>query len=105
MLTSHVYFELSVPIEPRSKVCSETTYLVIPTGKIICINYISIALKNFCRYITRYNVKDSTRHIILGTQQFKPSEFGGQINLSMDNAWGIIRCIVEIIRSDNRAST
>jgi hypothetical protein len=31
-------------------------------------------------YITRYNVKDSSRHIILGTQQFKPSEFGAQVN-------------------------
>lgn len=49
-------------------------------------------------YITRYNVKDSTRHIILGTQQFKPSEFGAQINLSMDNAWGIVRCLVDLIR-------
>jgi len=31
------------------------------------------------RYITRYNVKDSSRHIILGTQQFKPSGFGAQV--------------------------
>lgn len=40
-------------------------------------------------------MKDSLRHVILGTQQFKPSEFAAQINLSMDNAWGIIRCIVD----------
>ena len=31
-------------------------------------------------YVTRYNVKDSSRHVILGTQQFKPIEFGQQIN-------------------------
>ena len=49
-------------------------------------------------YITRYNVKDSTRHIILGTQHFKPAEFAAQINLSMDNAWGIVRCLIDIIR-------
>jgi len=49
-------------------------------------------------YVTRYNVKDSSRHIILGTQQFKPVEFGQQINLSMDNAWGIVRCVLDIIR-------
>jgi len=48
-------------------------------------------------YITRYNVKDSSRHIILGTQQFKPIEFGQQINLSMDNAWGIVRCVIDIV--------
>ena len=51
------------------------------------------------RYITRFNVKDSARHIILGTQQFKPSEFAAQINLSMDNAWGIVRCIIDLVRA------
>ena len=50
------------------------------------------------RYITRYQVKDSSRHVILGVQQFKPAEFGAQINLSMDNAWGIVRCIVDLVR-------
>ena len=48
-------------------------------------------------YVTRYSVKDSSRHIILGTQQFKPLEFGLQINLNMDNAWGIVRCVLDII--------
>ena len=46
-------------------------------------------------YVTRYNVKDSSRHVILGTQQFKPIEFGQQINLSMDNAWGIVRLVIQ----------
>ena len=45
----------------------------------------------------RYSVKDSSRHVILGTQQFKPVEFGSQINLNMDNAWGVVRCILDII--------
>jgi len=48
-------------------------------------------------YATRYNVKDSGRHVILGTQQFKPVEFAQQINLSMDNAWGVVRCVLDII--------
>jgi len=48
-------------------------------------------------YVTRYSVKDSSRHVILGTQQFKPVEFGSQINLNMDNAWGIVRCILDLI--------
>merc|ERR1711981_378088 len=48
-------------------------------------------------YVTRYNVKDSSRHVILGTQQFKPIEFGQQINLSMDNAWGIVRCVLDLV--------
>lgn len=46
-------------------------------------------------YITRFNMKDSSRHVILGTQQFKPNEFASQINLSMDNCWGIVRCIID----------
>ena len=38
----------------------------------------------------------TARHVILGTQQFKPNEFTNQINLNMENAWGILRCIVDI---------
>lgn len=47
-------------------------------------------------YVSRAHVRDSSRHVILGTQQFKPQEFATQINLSMDNAWGILRCIIDI---------
>nr|XP_020643284.1 eukaryotic translation initiation factor 3 subunit D [Pogona vitticeps] len=47
-------------------------------------------------YVSRYHVKDSSRHVILGTQQFKPNEFASQINLSMENAWGILRCVIDI---------
>jgi len=47
-------------------------------------------------YVSRVNMKDSAKHVILGTEQFKPSEFAGQINLNMDNAWGILRCIIDI---------
>merc|ERR1711981_530021 len=50
-------------------------------------------------YITRFNMKDSSRHVILGTQQFKPSEFAAQINLSMDNCLGIVRCIIDQVMS------
>ncbi|KAF7665598.1 hypothetical protein LDENG_00135590 [Lucifuga dentata] len=49
-------------------------------------------------YVSRYHVKDSARHVILGTQQFKPNEFASQINLSMENAWGILRCVIDICR-------
>lgn len=47
-------------------------------------------------YVSRAQVRDNSRHVILGTQQFKPHEFAAQINLSMDNAWGILRCIIDI---------
>ncbi|GFS41868.1 eukaryotic translation initiation factor 3 subunit D [Nephila pilipes] len=46
-------------------------------------------------YVSRVHVRDSAKHAILGTQQFKPKEFADQINLNMDNAWGILRCIID----------
>merc|ERR1719193_932695 len=46
-------------------------------------------------YVSRASPRDSTRHVILGTHQFKPSEFANQLNLNLDNAWGILRCIVD----------
>ena len=46
-------------------------------------------------YVSRQHVKDTSKHVILGTQQFKPNEFAAQINLNMDNAWGILRCVVD----------
>lgn len=48
------------------------------------------------RYVSRLHVRDSSKHVILGTQQYKPNEFATQINLNMDNAWGILRCIIDI---------
>jgi len=47
-------------------------------------------------YVSRAVVRDSSKHVILGTQQYKPNEFATQINLNMDNAWGILRCIIDI---------
>ena len=46
-------------------------------------------------------MKDSSRHVILGTQHFKPTEFAAQINLNMDNAWGIVRCIIDLVRKQD----
>lgn len=47
-------------------------------------------------YVSRVHLRDSTKHAILGTQQYKPAEFAQQINLNMDNAWGILRCIIDM---------
>ncbi|UXI14826.1 Serine/threonine-protein kinase [Sarcoptes scabiei] len=46
-------------------------------------------------YVSRVHFRDSTKHSILGTQQFRPREFADQINLNLDNAWGILRCIID----------
>ena len=47
------------------------------------------------RYVSRVNYLDSSKHTVLGTQQFRPKEFANQIALGMDNAWGILRCIID----------
>lgn len=46
-------------------------------------------------YVSRIHFRDSSKHAILGTQQFKPLEFAGQTNLNLDNAWGVLRCIID----------
>ena len=43
-----------------------------------------------------YHVKDSSCHVILGTQQFKPNEFANQMNPHVENAWGILCCVIDI---------
>ncbi|XP_059475944.1 eukaryotic translation initiation factor 3 subunit D isoform X1 [Neocloeon triangulifer] len=50
-------------------------------------------------YVSRAHVRDASKHVILGTQQYKPTEFATQITLNMDNAWGILRCIIDICKS------
>jgi len=49
-------------------------------------------------YVSRHNMRDSSGHVILGTEQFQPGDFAKQINLNMDNAWGILRCVIDICR-------
>uniref|UniRef100_T1J6Y3 Eukaryotic translation initiation factor 3 subunit D n=1 Tax=Strigamia maritima TaxID=126957 RepID=T1J6Y3_STRMM len=47
-------------------------------------------------YVSRVHVCDTSKHVLLGTQQFKPHEFANQINLSMENMWGILRCLIDM---------
>ena len=50
------------------------------------------------RFVSRAMPRDTRNHVILGLQQFKPTEFAQQMNLNMENAWGILRCILDIIK-------
>lgn len=50
-------------------------------------------------YVSRQNFKDSTKHVILGVQNFKPQEFATQMALNMDNAWGIVRALIDFFMS------
>ncbi|KAI8971817.1 eukaryotic translation initiation factor 3 subunit D [Mycotypha africana] len=47
-------------------------------------------------YVARYNSKENTRHVILGTQAYKPRDFATQMNLSLANGWGIVKAVVDM---------
>lgn len=51
-------------------------------------------------FVSRANPRATDNHLILGMQQFKPEEFAGQIAQNMDNAWGIVRCIVDMLNKE-----
>ncbi|EFN52468.1 hypothetical protein CHLNCDRAFT_32503 [Chlorella variabilis] len=47
-------------------------------------------------YVTRALPRDNRNHLILGTQAVKPRDFAMQMNLNMDNCWGIISGLVNL---------
>lgn len=40
--------------------------------------------------------KVNTRHVILGTQAYKPRDFAAQMNLSLQNGWGIVKAVADM---------
>jgi translation initiation factor 3 subunit D len=40
---------------------------------------------------------DNEHHTVLGTHVFKPAEFAQQINLNMQNCWGILKHLIELV--------
>ncbi|CAK0760799.1 hypothetical protein CVIRNUC_002801 [Coccomyxa viridis] len=47
-------------------------------------------------YVSRVHMRDNFHHAVLGTQVMKPKDFAQQINLNMDNCWGIVRALVDL---------
>lgn len=47
-------------------------------------------------FVSRATPKDNNRHVILGVVGFKPREFANQMNLNLNNGWGIVRTIVDM---------
>lgn len=41
--------------------------------------------------------KDNANHVILGTQTSKPKDLAGQMSLSPDHCWGIVRALVDML--------
>ncbi|KAI9146065.1 eukaryotic translation initiation factor 3 subunit D [Paraphysoderma sedebokerense] len=46
-------------------------------------------------FVSRVNFRELSRHSILGTQSMKPQDLATQMNLSFNNAWGILRALVD----------
>ena len=42
-------------------------------------------------YVSRVHPKDHYNHTMLTIQGYKPKEFAGQINLNVNNMWGILK--------------
>ncbi|KAF8530896.1 translation initiation factor eIF-3, subunit D [Gautieria morchelliformis] len=47
-------------------------------------------------YVSRANPKDKWRHVILSTVTLRPSDFAGQLNVSLANGWGIVRTVTDL---------
>lgn len=48
------------------------------------------------RFVSRINPRDPSQHSVLGTQQYRPQEFATNINLNLDNAWGVLYYIIRV---------
>lgn len=50
-------------------------------------------------YVSRAHPKDAAAHVILATQTHKPRDFATQINLNINNMWGILKTVVDICKA------
>ncbi|KAJ5114370.1 hypothetical protein NUU61_000129 [Penicillium alfredii] len=50
-------------------------------------------------FVSRNNPRSAAGHVILGVAGYKPREFATQMNLNLGNGWGIVRTIVDRIRT------
>jgi translation initiation factor 3 subunit D len=47
--------------------------------------------------VSRTNPKNNNDHVILGVLTNKPREFASQMALNLNNGWGIVRTIVDMV--------
>lgn len=50
-------------------------------------------------FVSRATPKSNDRHVILGVVGYDPRKFAEQMNLNLSNGWGIVRTIVDMVRS------
>ena len=49
-------------------------------------------------FVSRSNPKSSANHVVLGVHGYKPREFAVQMNLGLNNGWGVVRTIIDLVR-------
>ena len=49
-------------------------------------------------YVSRTSMRDRTKHVILGVQQHKPKDLAMQMDLRVNNSWGILKAIAECLQ-------
>lgn len=47
-------------------------------------------------FVSRANPKTNDKHVVLGVIGWKPRDFAAQMNLSVNNGWGIVRTIADM---------
>ncbi|CAI6099951.1 unnamed protein product [Clonostachys chloroleuca] len=47
-------------------------------------------------FVSRANPRSNDKHVILGVIGWKPRDFANQMNLSLNNGWGIVRTIADM---------
>jgi len=52
-------------------------------------------------FVTRVNPKDATKHNILMTKRFKPTDFASSINVRPRHLWGVLKFIVELCQKQD----
>lgn len=50
----------------------------------------------FLSFVSRANPRSNDKHVILGVIGWKPRDFANQMNLSLNNGWGIVRTIADM---------
>ncbi|KAL8905440.1 MAG: hypothetical protein Q9207_002633 [Kuettlingeria erythrocarpa] len=53
-------------------------------------------------FVSRAAPKSNDRHVILGVVGYDPRKFAEQMNLNLNNGWGIVRTIIDMIRGMNK---
>ncbi|KAI4188213.1 MAG: hypothetical protein LQ346_005359 [Caloplaca aetnensis] len=53
-------------------------------------------------FVSRATPKSNDRHVILGVVGYDPRKFAEQMNLNLNNGWGIVRTIIDMIRGMNK---